>query len=109
MREMDRAAIRERGFVSAVLMEKVVARAVAQAAARVAEARPERPGKPRRAVCFCGRRQQRRRAWPPPVFCWRRTEVRAVLVGRREKMTPDCREMERRLEEKGVPWRTSPP
>ena len=101
MREMDRAAIRERGIASAVLMENA-ARAVAQAAARVAEARPERPGKPRRAVCFCGAGNNGGDGVAAARFLLEAgMEVRAVLVGRREKMTPDCREMERRLEEKG--------
>ena len=83
MREMDRAAIRERGIASAVLMENA-ARAVAQAAARVAEARPERPGKPRRAVCFCGAGNNGGDGVAAARFLLEAgMEVRAVLVGRR--------------------------
>lgn len=101
MQEMDRAAIRERGIPSAVLMERA-AGAVAKAAIALAERGGGHGGRPRRAVCFCGpgnnggdgvaaARLLLEAGW----------EIRAILVGRREKMTPDCREMERRLNELG--------
>ena len=100
MREMDRAAIHERGIDSAWLMENA-ARAVAEAAAEAADIRPARKGR-RRAVCFCGAGNNGGDGVAAARFLMERgMEVRAVLVGRREKMTPDCREMERRLEDCG--------
>lgn len=100
MRELDEKAIRERGISSLVLMENA-ARAVADAAIRLAEESGGTPGR-RRAAVFCGAgnnggdgiaaaRLLREAGW----------EVRAVLVGRRCRMTGDAREMERRLERKG--------
>ena len=100
MREMDRAAIHERGIDSAWLMENA-ARAVAETAAEAADIRPARKGR-RRAVCFCGAGNNGGDGVAAARFLMERgMEVRAVLVGRREKMTPDCREMERRLEDCG--------
>ncbi len=100
MRELDRKAIEERGISSLALMENA-ARAVADAAIRLAEESGGTPGR-RRAAVFCGAgnnggdgiaatRLLREAGW----------EVRAVLVGRRCRMTGDAREMERRLEKKG--------
>ena len=99
MREMDRVAIQERGVPSTDLME-TAARAVAEAA--LAEGARARGEKPRRAVCFCGAGNN-----GGDGVCAARLlleaglEVRAILVGKREKMTADCREMERRLEAAG--------
>ena len=97
MREMDRAAIEERGIPSVLLMERAAA-----ALAGEVEALAGERGLPRRAALFCGSgnnggdgvacaRLLRQAGWA----------VRAILVGKREKMTPDCREMERRLLEAG--------
>ena len=100
MREMDRAAIHERGIDSAWLMENA-ARAVAETATEAADIRPARKGR-RRAVCFCGAGNNGGDGVAAARFLMERgMEVRAILVGRREKMTPDCREMERRLEDCG--------
>ena len=99
MREMDRITIQERGVPSTKLME-TAARAVAGAALEAA--RVYRGGEPRRAVCFCGPGNN-----GGDGVCTARLlreaglEVRAFLVGKREKMTADCREMERRLEAAG--------
>ena len=101
MRDMDRAAIQERGIPSVGLME-TAARAVADAALELAAKHRKGKEGPGRAVCFCGAGNN-----GGDGVCTARLlleaglEVRAVLVGKREKMTPDCREMERRLEDLG--------
>ena len=100
MRDMDRVAIHERGIPSVELME-TAARAVADAALELA-AKHRKAEMPGRAVCFCGAGNN-----GGDGVCTARLlleaglEVRAILVGKREKMTPDCREMERRLEALG--------
>ena len=91
MRELDRMTIQERGVPSTDLMERAAA-ALAQAALELAE------GAPGRAVCFCGPGNN----GGDGVACARLLleaglEVRCVLVGRREKLTPDTRAMEARL------------
>ena len=101
MRDMDRVAIQERGIPSVQLME-TAARAVADAALELAAKHRKGKEGPGRAVCFCGAGNN-----GGDGVCTARLlleaglEVRAVLVGKREKMTPDCREMERRLEDLG--------
>ncbi|MBU5434746.1 NAD(P)H-hydrate dehydratase [Pseudoflavonifractor sp. MSJ-37] len=101
MREMDRAAIQDRGIDSTRLMENA-AQAVAEAAFLAAQTRPEREGRIRRAICFCGAGNNGGDGVAAArQLLERGMEVRAVLVGRREKMTPDNREMERRLESVG--------
>lgn len=100
MRDMDRVAIQERGIPSVQLMERA-AQSVANAALELAAAHRTGEG-PGRAVCFCGAGNN-----GGDGVCTARLlleaglEVRCILVGKREKMTPDCREMERRLEAAG--------
>ena len=91
MREMDRVAIVERRIPSTDLME----RAAAAIADQVIELAGDAPG---RVVCFCGPGNN----GGDGVACARLLleagfEVRCVLVGAHEKMTPDTREMEARL------------
>ena len=91
MRELDRMTIQERGVPSTDLMERAAA-ALARAALELAG------GAPSRAVCFCGPGNN----GGDGVACARLLreaglEVRCVLVGRREKLTPDTRAMEARL------------
>lgn len=96
MREMDRTAIEERGIPSVQLME-AAACAVARAVSDLAGGRTDG-----RAVLFCGPGNNGGDGVAAARFLlemgW---EVRCVLVGKREKMSPDCREMERRLEQSG--------
>ena len=101
VREADRRAIEERGIPSAQLMENA-ARALADVVlARALPPEGAGNGVPS-AVVFCGpgnnggdgvaaARLLLGAGW------W----VKCVLVGKREKMTPDCREMERRLNAAG--------
>lgn len=90
MKEMDRIAIEERRIDSTVLMERA-ARAIM---AEVLKLRAEQ----RSAVVFCGPGNNGGDGIAAARFLledgWR---VKCVLVGRREKMTADSREMERRL------------
>lgn len=97
MREMDRVAIRERGIPSTVLMEHA-ARAVADAAIHLAPSREYQGGRPLRAVCFCGAGNNGGDGVAAArLLLEAGFETRAILVGKREKMSPDCLEMERRL------------
>lgn len=116
MREMDRIAIRERGIPSTDLMERA-AQAVAEAASelagrnRKAQRRPlsasagrpdQEDGAPLRAVCFCGAGNNGGDGVAAArLLLERGFEVQAVMVGRRDKMTPDCQEMEHRLQAAG--------
>lgn len=101
MREMDRVAILERRIPSTLLMENAAC-ALAEAAHHLAETRKRRKGTLLRAVCFCGSGNNggdgvaAARLLMESGF-----EVRTILVGKRDKMTADCLEMERRLEEAG--------
>ena len=90
MRQLDRMAIEERGIPSADLMERA-AHALAEAALALAGTRG-------RAVCFCGPGNN----GGDGIACARLLreaglEVRCVLVGDRERLTPDARTMEARL------------
>ena len=121
MRDMDRIAIQERGVPSTQLMERA-ASAVAETAAQLAEEgrRAGRTGEtrvlasdclpgqggprrgPLRAACLCGPGNNGGDGVAAArLLLELGFEVRAVLVGRREKMTDDCRAMEARLEESG--------
>jgi len=95
MRGIDKTAIEEYGVPSTYLMTNA-ARAVAQAAlARL----PESGGV---AAVFCGPGNNGGDGVAAAAFLLRRgVEVRAFLVGSREKMTADTLEMERRLLEQG--------
>ena len=90
MKEIDRIAIEERGIGSDALMERA-ARALVREILTL-------PVEERAAVVFCGSGNNGGDGVAAARFLlengWR---VRCVLVGRREKMTADCREMERRL------------
>ena len=91
MRELDRITIQERGVPSTELMERA-AEALAAAALELAG------DSPRRAVCFCGPGNN----GGDGIACARLLleaglEARCILVGPRDKLTPDARAMEARL------------
>ena len=92
MKEMDRIAIEERGIPSTVLMERA-ARVLADEVLAL-----PRPGQQPSAVVFCGPGNNGGDGIAAARFLleagWR---VKCVLVGSRDKMTDDSREMERRL------------
>lgn len=96
MRGLDRSAIRERGIPSLQLMDRAAAAVVERCLERMA-------GKEnRRVAVFCGAGNN----GGDGVAAARQlmeagVEVRCFLVGRRDKMTPDCREMEAHLEAAG--------
>ncbi len=93
IRDADAAAIHVRGIPSILLM-----RNAAGHLARAAEARATN----RRAVVFCGVGNNGGDGIGAALRLMRRGfAVRVFLVGQREKMTPDTREMERRLTELG--------
>ncbi len=101
MREIDRRAIEERGIPSTQLMENA-ARALADAVLARALP-PEGPrGNAPSAVVYCGPGNNGGDGVAAARLLleagWR---VKCVLVGDRAKMTPDCREMERRLNAAG--------
>ena len=124
MKEIDRQAIEERGIPSTVLMEKA-ARALVREIRALPMPGPGLDGPVgwitedghmptpeeqaefwatvrRSAIAFCGPGNNGGDGLAAARILmdmgWR---VKCVLVGKREKMTPDCREMERRLEESG--------
>ena len=96
MRGLDQSAIRERGIPSLQLMDRAAAAVVKRCLERL-------EGKKRRRVAvFCGAGNN----GGDGVAAARQlleagVEVRCFLVGRRDKMTPDCREMEAHLEATG--------
>ena len=96
MRGLDRSAIRERGIPSLQLMDRAAAAVVERCLERMA-------GKEnRRVAVFCGAGNNGGdgvAAARQPMEAG--VEVRCFLVGRRDKMTPDCREMEAHLEAAG--------
>ncbi len=120
MRRMDQIAIHERGIPSTLLMERAASGIVDAIHDRMEETkhtfRPtvsgsvisggqtvtwtKRPEDPRQAVIFSGPGNNGGDgvavAWLLKREGW---SVRAFLVGKREKMTEDTREMERRLVE----------
>ena len=97
MRALDRAAIEERGIPSTQLME-TAARAVAEEAAVLAGA----PGPALRACVFCGSGNNGGDGVAAARFLREMgLDVRCILVGRRENMTAETREMEDRLADAG--------
>ena len=98
MKEMDRRAIEERGIPSPVLMERA-ARHVAEEAVRYLEKENcSCVRRPYRAAVFCGPGNNGGDGAAAARFLAERgLEVRAFLVGSRERMTADMRLMEERL------------
>ena len=96
MRELDRIAIRERGIPSTELMEHAAAAVAERCLARLAG--KEKP----RAAVFCGAGNNGGDGVAAArLLLEAGVETRCFLVGRRDKMTPDCREMEALLEASG--------
>ena len=95
MKAADAAAIGQRGVDPLVLMET--------AAGFVAEAAASYLGERRRAAVFCGPGNNGGDGVAAARILMKKygAAVRVFLVGRREKMTGDCREMEKRLEAAG--------
>ncbi len=94
MRDADSRAIHLFGVPSTLLMTK--------AAEHVAKAALELMGKPRSTAIFCGSGNNGGDGLGAAVYLMRRgILVRCFLVGRREKLTGDCAEMEFRLKELG--------
>lgn len=92
-KDADAAAIHIRGVPSTLLMRN--------AAGHVARA-AERRARCRRAVIFCGSGNNGGDGVAAALFLLRwGFQVRVLLTGSREKLTPDTREMERRLRELG--------
>ena len=124
MKEIDRVAIRERGIPSTLLMERAAKALVKEVLALpVPSPRQRNSGrlmtadgrtpteeeaaafwadyKPT-AVVYCGAGNNGGDGVAAARFLLREGwQVRCLLVGRREKMTDDCKEMERRLIEAG--------
>lgn len=129
MREMDRVAIEERGVPSTLLMERA-AKAIVQEVLALPIPRTKKPdgsiafvcrsehapsqeklermwmdhwaGQQRSAVVFCGPGNNGGDGIAAARFLMQAGwKVRCLLVGKREKMTEDSREMERRLIEAG--------
>ena len=110
MKEMDRRAIEERGIPSPVLMERA-ARHVAEEAVRFLERENGSCGRrPYRAAVFCGPGNNGGDGVAAARFLAERgLEMRAFLVGSRERMTADTRLMEERLAQAGLAledWQT---
>lgn len=95
MKTADEAAIQERGIDSLRLMET--------AAGFVAEAAAGYLGAGKRAVVFCGPGNNGGDGVAAARILMKKygASVRAFLVGKREKMTADCRAMEERLTASG--------
>lgn len=105
MKELDRAAIEERGIPSIELMERA-ASGVAQAAL---ELLPHRPGKCR-ATVFCGAGNNGGDGIAAARMLFLAgMKVRIFLVGSYDKMTPDAMEECRRLSECGLNLETFDP
>ncbi|MGM9607706.1 MAG: NAD(P)H-hydrate dehydratase [Oscillospiraceae bacterium] len=124
MKEIDRIAIQERGIPSTLLMERA-ARALVNEVLALPIPRQSKLGgaawitkdgrepseeeqaafwaaRQRSAVVFCGPGNNGGDGVASARFLLREGwKVKCVLVGKREKMTDDCREMERRLIEAG--------
>lgn len=97
MRELDRQAAETGGISSLELMERA-----AEALTEKALEYLERQSAPR-AVVFCGPGNNGGDGAAAARLLHRAgVEVRAVLAGERDRMTPDCRTMEARLAEEGL-------
>ena len=97
MRDLDRQAI-ETGEISSLELMEHAAEALAERAMEYLE----RQSVPR-AVVFCGPGNNGGDGVAAARLLRRSgVEVRAVLVGDRDRMTPDCRAMESRLAEEGI-------
>lgn len=94
MRDADSRAIHLAGIPSTLLMTN--------AAEHVAKAALELMGEKRSAAIFCGSGNNGGDGLAAAVYLLRRgVSVHCYLVGKREKMTADTKEMERRLNELG--------
>ncbi len=94
IKQADRTAIQDRGIPSLKLME-TAAQALAEAAAELA-------GTERTAAVFCGPGNNGGDgAAAARILMDMGFSVRVFLVGSREKMTEDCRDMERQLQSAG--------
>ena len=112
MKRLDKRTIEERGIPSVVLMERAAGFVAEEALALLAEKKAKADlgmkGKTvsyegqLRAGVFCGPGNNGGDGVGAARFLRKQgIEVRAFLVGKREKMTEDTREMERRLQDLG--------
>ena len=98
MKELDRAAIEERNIPSLILMERA-AQAVADRAAQIIQVSGQ---KPEQIIVYCGPGNNGGDGIAAArILMERGLKVRAFLVGKREKMTPDARAMEKKLLDAG--------
>ncbi len=96
MKEIDRIAIEERGIPSLELMENAARAVVREILARTGDMRPGT------AAVFCGPGNNGGDGLAVArLLLTQGWQVKCALVGKREKMTPDSREMERRFREAG--------
>ena len=96
MKELDRYAIETLGIPSTLLMENAAAELVREIAALLGDVRGKR------AAIFCGSGNNGGDgAAAARILTMIGAEVRVLLTGDREKMTPDLTEMLRRYEEIG--------
>ena len=98
MKEADRIAIEERGIPSSVLMERAARHVVEEAAAFLKE-----HGEGRRIAVLCGPGNNGGDGVAAARFLKEKgMDVRAFLVGKRERMTADTKLMEERLWKAGL-------
>ena len=105
MKEIDRTAIEERAIPSQVLMERAARHVAEEAEGWLARKKEEGfpSGKAFRIAVFCGSGNNGGDGAAAARFLLEKgMEVRAFLVGNREKMTPDTRLMEERLQRAGL-------
>lgn len=96
MRHLDNVTIHDRGVPSTLLMERA-AQGILEACLELLDA-----PKGKQAVVFCGPGNNGGDGVAVARLLMNQgLEVRAFLVGKREKMTPDSREMERLLQDCG--------
>ncbi len=95
MNKMDRIAIESRGIPSTLLMSRAAEGIVRQVLSLTGKDRG-------RAVIFCGPGNNGGDGVAAArLLLIKGWDIRCFLVGQKEKMTEDCQEMERRLEEAG--------